>query len=433
MKHCIKTPTTALAFVLFKIGAVMFMLLGFFVGIKAQPRLVVDEITINLSGGIQTNPIFITLSNPASTAISTSNGGMVLSEGQYNILKWNIADQIGDYVVPFCNQSSQYIPINLKVTGSGSSNGYINFSTYATSADNLPLPIGVSTIAHVDTLLPEDGALLLDRFWIIDADSYSSKPTGSLELNYSTDDFSEDLIFGTTNFGVQMYDPEIDAWEVAQLGSDNLNGVISGIQLTDESFFPFYAVVKSGSPLPITLINFHALWGNDEQSFANVNWTTASELNNAYFEVHRSHDGINWNKIDQVEGAGTSIHSINYQISDKRPIQGTLYYRLKQVDFDGAFTFSHIVALNKTIENPKIIVYPNPIKDEFHIKFNGFENYPSNLLVYDNLGKMIQLDIYVDHSESEFIVNATNLPSGVYFLYVITEFETLKHKFTIIK
>lgn len=104
----------------------------------------------------------------------------------------------------------------------------------------------------------------------------------------------------------------------------------------------------AAAPLPITLLSFAAIpFGNTVKT----DWTTLSEVNNDYFTLERSRDGINFEYVGTVEGAGTSTNSINYSYFDYRPHQGLSYYRLKQTDYDGGFKYSKLVAVMIDSEN----------------------------------------------------------------------------------
>ena len=82
-----------------------------------------------------------------------------------------------------------------------------------------------------------------------------------------------------------------------------------------------------------------------------LNWTTASELNNDYFTIERSKDAVEFQPIKFVEGAGNSNSILNYEIIDVNPFLGTSYYRLKQTDFNGKYSFSNIVSVNAGSDN----------------------------------------------------------------------------------
>ncbi|MCK7526061.1 MAG: hypothetical protein MZV64_54870 [Ignavibacteriales bacterium] len=97
------------------------------------------------------------------------------------------------------------------------------------------------------------------------------------------------------------------------------------------------------SVIPVELESFTASV-SDKQ--INLNWITATELNNSGFEIEKSTDNFIWNKIGFVNGKGTTTDKSYYSFNDNNPIDGKSYYRLKQIDYDGTFTYSSIVAIN---------------------------------------------------------------------------------------
>ncbi len=131
--------------------------------------------------------------------------------------------------------------------------------------------------------------------------------------------------------------------------------------LTTRADHEFYiASSNSLSPLPIRLLKFDAVL-QDKQT-VNVSWITASETNNDYFTVEKSADGVNFEKIVSVKGAGSYSRMLTYNSTDYFPFAGQSYYRLKQTDFDGKFTYSNIVPINTGAQST-LTVYPNPAAD----------------------------------------------------------------------
>ena len=85
----------------------------------------------------------------------------------------------------------------------------------------------------------------------------------------------------------------------------------------------------------IELLFFNAKLENN--TYVDLTWSTASEINNDYFTIERSQNGVYFQEFDIVEGAGNSTHKINYSLIDRDPFDGISYYRLKQTDYDGKF------------------------------------------------------------------------------------------------
>lgn len=118
--------------------------------------------------------------------------------------------------------------------------------------------------------------------------------------------------------------------------------------------------------LPVELINFTGL-GMPEYNA--LNWSTASEKNNDHFNVLRSFDGLNFDKIGEIKGAGSTLTTHQYSFHDLDLRSGVSYYQLEQVDYDGASTRSDIIAVDRTSVRESIItVYPNPADQILHIE-----------------------------------------------------------------
>ncbi|HNS42850.1 MAG TPA: T9SS type A sorting domain-containing protein, partial [Taishania sp.] len=174
--------------------------------------------------------------------------------------------------------------------------------------------------------------------------------------------------------------------------------------------------------LGVELLDFKATLKNTDVL---LNWSTASELNNDYFELQYTHDGVNWEVVDKVKGKGTTHTLNNYSYVHYRPFgqSNTLYYRLKQVDFDGAFDYSPIrsVALNN---GEGYVVYPNPATNVLYVSGKGAFNYQ----MLDASGKVVAEGASSGQDE----ISLFQLNPGVYMLE-ITDDQGVKEIFKIVK
>ena len=164
--------------------------------------------------------------------------------------------------------------------------------------------------------------------------------------------------------------------------------------------------------LPIDLISFYDVPGNNK---IDIYWSTASELNNDFFTIERSKDGIQWDNIYVTAGAGNSSTILNYEFTDANPPIGLVYYRLKQTDYDGAYSYSDIIVVNSLFSNGSIISYPNPAQDIFLVEMKGIQN--PEVLVSNSVGQQFYLPVkkYVDKIE----LDVTGLKSGLYFVNLL--------------
>lgn len=139
--------------------------------------------------------------------------------------------------------------------------------------------------------------------------------------------------------------------------------------------FSNFGVGKSGGgALPIELISFIVKQNVND---VDIKWSTAAEKNNDYFTIERSADGRSFESLERIDGAGNSNTARNYHTTDTHPLAGKSYYRLKQTDYNGAFTYAPIRVINR---NEKLIadkppieiksIAPNPFKQRFSVTYN---------------------------------------------------------------
>lgn len=181
-----------------------------------------------------------------------------------------------------------------------------------------------------------------------------------------------------------------------------------------------FAVFQSNSFLPVKLQNFTAQKLNENK--VGLNWQAASETNNSHFEIERSVDGASFAKIGVVRGAGNSSIAKQYSFTDNAAVAEhsqipALYYRLKQIDFDGTFEYSNVVVINlgtSATPSNQVVVFPNPATNEISIK--GLP--ASGAKITDITGKIL-LQIHQDGT-----YNVSELKSGMYF--IVNEERTVK-------
>jgi len=144
-------------------------------------------------------------------------------------------------------------------------------------------------------------------------------------------------------------------------------------------------------------------------------WATASEINSDYFEVERSADQRQWIVIGIVEAAGKSSKQLNYQHIDTEPLNGVSYYRLKAIDKDESFEYSHLEIVSIAVPQGNVKVYPNPNTGSFQIILSEISSVQS-IEVYNSTGQIVRR-ITKDLS-SELTIDG--LSSGYYSLSVIS-------------
>ncbi|MES2779894.1 MAG: T9SS type A sorting domain-containing protein, partial [Bacteroidota bacterium] len=180
------------------------------------------------------------------------------------------------------------------------------------------------------------------------------------------------------------------------------------------------------APLPV---EFTYLTAENDNGNVNLNWETASETNNIGFEVERSFDSRTFKNIGFVNGAGNSNRSLAYQFNDLNPFTtaSTVYYRLRQVDRNGKFTYSQVVKVSESAETINALsVYPNPFKTSYTVSFNALTEGIATLEMTDIQGRIVS-------SQTSAVTLGTNivpmnkissLEIGVYFVRLTKDGET---------
>ncbi len=167
------------------------------------------------------------------------------------------------------------------------------------------------------------------------------------------------------------------------------------------------------SPLPVELMHFKAA---DMGEQVVLDWRTASELNNEGFQVERSQDGKHWETIGFVTGRGTTELMNNYSFTDDAPTKGNNYYRLKQMDFDGAYEYSDIQTVFMETEFASIRLFPNPVSNnKVNIAFDELPQQTTTLRLFNMNGQVLQTILVEDvYTAMDLSVYA----SGMYLLEI---------------
>ena len=172
------------------------------------------------------------------------------------------------------------------------------------------------------------------------------------------------------------------------------------------------------TPLPVELINFTATKRNTE---VELTWETASELNNDKFEIERSTDAKNWSVIGNKKGMGTTQSVNQYQFNDNSALTAsTIYYRLRQVDFNGAFEYSNMVKVNNNITSTDAAWF-NANTESFNINYLTAQAGSVQVIIINNQNGQVVLNTYqsVSNGKNGLIIDANNLKYGIYTIQTI--------------
>jgi hypothetical protein len=180
--------------------------------------------------------------------------------------------------------------------------------------------------------------------------------------------------------------------------------------------------------LPIGLLYFKA---DCEKERVLIEWKSATEINNQFYTVEKSYNGIDWMLLKIVQGANNSSTATYYQIYDNNPNNGINLYRLMQTDYNGQIKIYNPIVTYCNINNEEaqdFIVFPNPFNDFINILFSNTDNAKIKYCIYDVTGRKI---IEATDNSNMIVINTKNLTCGFYILKL--ESQDLKKCFNIVK
>jgi hypothetical protein len=177
---------------------------------------------------------------------------------------------------------------------------------------------------------------------------------------------------------------------------------------------------KTSGTLPVTWVSFTAK-ANDRGT--TLEWATSSELNSAYFVVERSvNPSFGFDSVDTIQAGGESTHVLKYGYEDIFTNPGNLYYRLKQVDLDGKFDYSRIVAA-KAVNNATLKLFPNPATDKLYIQADHEINN-AEMEIHSQSGGLVRSGTLSENQS----VDIQNLSPGTYFFIIKGQSKTVFQK-----
>lgn len=340
-------------------------------------------------------------------ATSTSNGLLILANGSTISVPAHAGSYVDGFVRKIGNTAFSFpvgnagvlAPINISAPAVNTHHFTAKY-VYDDSHLTYPHMGHDATLDHMSRC----------EYWILDR----TNSTTNVNVTLS---FENDRSCGVTN----LTDLVVARWN-GTMWKDHGNGgttgnVTAGTVMTAgpvTAFSPFTLASRTAmNPLPIELISFDAVNDGDD---VRVDWRTATELDNDRFEVERSADGTDFEHIATVAGAGTSHTMLHYTHYDQRPLGGTSYYRLKQVDLDGTFTYSDVVAVRRELLQAGVHAWPNPVTNvlSFSVEAN---TEPASVKVMDAAGRVV-LERSITDQTGTMTLDLVDVQAGALFLTV---------------
>lgn len=186
---------------------------------------------------------------------------------------------------------------------------------------------------------------------------------------------------------------------------------------TSDSRSLLLAVSQVLAPLPVTWVDFHA---TNKAEGIWLQWSTAQEKDNAYFSVESSIDGKVFQEISKEPATGNSASVQEYTYLDTEPLSSTVYYRIKQVDVDGQYSYTPIVFVRTNFNAPVLFeVHPNPtLNGELHVWLQSSDI--QSLQLTNILGESYYRTVLSGSQTKETItISTTNIPSGIYIFSAV--------------
>ncbi|AII53312.1 T9SS type A sorting domain-containing protein [Hymenobacter sp. APR13] len=348
------------------------------------------------------------LTTSATNLLTFASGTEVLGGSNTSFVNGPVArqaDAAGSLLFPV-GKGTAYRPLTVNVASQAA--GTV---TYTAEQKERANPQTFDNAAS--TLDPLTRVSNIRRYTVTSSDNTGFN--GNIQLSFGADDdvnnpASPSLVIGKNNG---------NGWfNIGSVTSD-ASTVTSG-NFTSFSDFALASTDPdvTNNPLPVELIRFTA---QRQADAVRLDWATASEQNNARFEVQRSADGVQFRTLSTVAGQGTTTQRHTYSALDRQPLPATAYYRLRQVDTNGQASFSPVVAV---AAGKELALYPNPAHTELQVVAPAPE---ATYRVLSTIGAVL---LEGRTSTGSATLNVASLPAGLYHLEVTTATGRVVRKFT---
>ncbi len=270
-------------------------------------------------------------------------------------------------------------------------------------------PSGTNTVDIVaDTVL--EGRW--QRDWYIDVTDAGTAAT--VDLAWDFGEVGSDLLPDSVQNYMLLYRANrTGAWTVAGVADAIVDDQVhfNDVALSADGYYTMGSLRLSASPLPVELFHFSAQAVGPR---IRLDWATASETNNRFFDIQRSRDAQSWTLLGRVDGAGTSTQTTAYRYWDQAPMPGLNYYRLRQEDLNGNHSFSEVVSAWTAKDPLAVRVWPVPAQTQLHVAWTGETPWSGQLVQPDGHRPMVP--VRKEAHSLHFDLSA--LPRGIYILHL---------------
>lgn len=418
-------------------GLIIISLLFITRGLFSQAQMVLnDDVYLTMNGGTAGSSIYLVIDNPNDNALSTAgSGGNLLSENEFNIVRWNIGSNLGSYTLPYTTGTGTNVkmPLTYTITSAGLGGTPIDFSTYPTAVNNTPYATMVNHVLDQNTETMDNSDYILDRFWLIDAMSYSTRPGAEMIISYDPAETNSNIVT-PGNMYAQRYDSSADSWTggapgiILTFGTDNAPAQqVENIVVPPNEMFEAWTIFDNTNPLPVELTYFTATCKED---FVQLEWETASETNASHFIVEKSTDGIHWENIQVISAQGNTTNTTSYSFSDFELRNEIVYYRLVQIDYDGKETIYGAESASPCSVNELTWTVSTHENDIYGLTILSPIDQDVTLLATAMSGQKVAENrtLHLVKGKNLYYFDAQKLVVGMYLLNLLTDNQTLTHK-----
>jgi hypothetical protein len=368
-------------------------------GVRLSNNIVVSQQMDFMNGLLDLNGNTLALGSSTTDAIINANGTSY-------ILSWDGADN-GTVIHRVNTTGNDYVfPI-------GDLDEYTPFTVNLTSAtlNNATLTAKLIGTAHPAVFT---STIYLGRYWKIEPIGITD-PLYNVSYTYAGSDiFGGDEFLFPYKYNAGGWQSCLGSMSNAMIGNGGVNTSTKTLTWTGITTFSEFTGVGNGNPLPIELLDFTAEAMGSEVHLA---WTTLSEINNSYFTVERSTDGTNFEKVTDKPGAGNSNLMRKYDAVDQNPYTGVSYYRLKQTDFNGDFSYSDMVSVNFKGEygSGLNVIYADRTNGTLHIRCSNAANSEIIVEIFDAGGRLVHSSTEAQaHQNWNGVISVSDLSRGSY-------------------
>jgi hypothetical protein len=385
-------------------------------GMQLSSDIIVDGSVNFLKGKLDAQGNTISITNPASASITRDDLENTYPSYVYNgrVRREMLTSDAGDYIFPVGDDVSGYSPVVLNSLEGTDAQFEVEYVKMNPALDGM----GTASV-NLSGGLKQVSTL---EYW--DIHKVTSDPDNTigavvtLTLNDNSSETGDlDDIGPTGALKVAHWRTDIEKWE--NLGGnydfDSKSITSASVQYSFSAFT--VAADEEDVGLPVELVHFSAETIN-KGTAVQIEWETSSESNNDYFMIEKSDDGNEYYSIAEILGSGTSNTPRQYYYIDQDISNSKIYYRLKQVDYDGAYEYSDAIVISVEMHETKsMYIFPNPARSHVNILLKN-ETSSGNLILTNIQGQeVLRSDNVVG---DKITVDLNGLPSGLYMLKLVS-------------